>query len=102
MSHQSCGYRVTRLVFDAGQPYETFRGRYEAAVPPADLRPGADMTPEGTGLKQTGGKGIRIAAAGRRSHRLVPPRVTTVRSENQRNYPGRTAVAGRPQPVRCP
>ena len=40
MSHQSCGYRVTRLVFDAGQPCETFRGRYEAAVPPADLRPG--------------------------------------------------------------
>ena len=31
-------YQVTRLVFDAGQPYEKFRGRYEAAVPPADLR----------------------------------------------------------------
>jgi hypothetical protein len=29
-------HRVTRLVFDAGQPYERFRGRYEAAVPPAD------------------------------------------------------------------
>jgi hypothetical protein len=40
MSHQSCGYRVTRLVFDAGQPYEKFRGRYEAAVPAADPRPG--------------------------------------------------------------
>ena len=40
MSHQSFQYRVTRLVFDAGQPYEKFRGRYEAAVPPADPRPG--------------------------------------------------------------
>jgi hypothetical protein len=40
MSHQSCGYRVTRLVFDAGQPHKKFRGRYEATVPPADPRPG--------------------------------------------------------------
>ena len=40
MSHLSLGYQVTRLVFDAGQPYEKFRGRYEAAVPPADPRPG--------------------------------------------------------------
>ena len=40
MSHLSVEYRVTRLVFDTGQPYEKFRGRYEAAVPPADLRPG--------------------------------------------------------------
>jgi hypothetical protein len=40
MSHLSVGYQVTRLVFDAGQPYEKFRGRYEAVVPPADLRPG--------------------------------------------------------------
>ena len=40
MSHLSLGYQVTRLVFDAGQPYEKFRSRYEAAVPPADLRPG--------------------------------------------------------------
>ena len=40
MSHLSVEYRVTRLVFDAGQPYEKFRGRYEAAVPPADPRPG--------------------------------------------------------------
>jgi hypothetical protein len=39
-SHLSLGYQVTRLVFDAGQPYEKFRGRYEAAVPPADRRPG--------------------------------------------------------------
>ena len=40
MSHLSVEYRVTRLVFDTGQPYEKFRGRYEAAVPPADPRPG--------------------------------------------------------------
>ena len=40
MSHLSLEYRVTRLVFDTGQPYEKFRGRYEAAVPPADPRPG--------------------------------------------------------------
>jgi hypothetical protein len=40
MNHLSLGYQVTRLVFDAGQPYEKFRGRYEAAVPPADPRPG--------------------------------------------------------------
>jgi hypothetical protein len=29
-------HQVTRLVFDVGQPYEKFRGRYEAAVPAAD------------------------------------------------------------------
>jgi len=29
-------HQVARLVFDAGQPYEKFRGRYEAAVPPAN------------------------------------------------------------------
>jgi hypothetical protein len=40
MSHLSLEYRVTRLVFDTGQPYEKFRGRDEAAVPPADPRPG--------------------------------------------------------------
>ncbi len=40
MSHLSFGYQVTRLVFDAGQPYEKFRGRYEAVVPPADPWPG--------------------------------------------------------------
>jgi Domain of unknown function DUF302 len=39
-SHLSVRYEVTRLVFDAGQPYDKFRGRYEAAVPPADPRPG--------------------------------------------------------------
>lgn len=32
--------QVTRLVFDAGQPYDKFRDRYEAAVPPADPQPG--------------------------------------------------------------
>jgi hypothetical protein len=31
-------HRVTRLVFEAGQPYEKFLSRYEAAVPPADPR----------------------------------------------------------------
>ncbi len=50
-------HRVTRLVFDTGQPYDRFRGRYEAAVPPARehqlgssggrharcLQPGADV-----------------------------------------------------------
>ena len=40
MSHLSLRYQVTRLVFDAGQPYEKFRGRYEAAVPQADPWPG--------------------------------------------------------------
>jgi len=35
-------YRVARLTFDAGQPYEKFRARYEAAVPALDTqRPGA-------------------------------------------------------------
>jgi uncharacterized protein (DUF302 family) len=36
VSVRSFPHRVTRLVFDVGQPYERFRGRYEAAVPPAD------------------------------------------------------------------
>jgi hypothetical protein len=40
MTLQSFDYQVARLVFDAGQPYEKFRGRYEAAVPPVDPRPG--------------------------------------------------------------
>ena len=38
MNVSSFPYQVTRLVFDVGQPYEKFRGRYEAAVPPADPR----------------------------------------------------------------
>jgi hypothetical protein len=36
MNVLSFPHQVTRLVFDAGQPYERFRGRYEAAVPLAD------------------------------------------------------------------
>src|SRR6201993_4675514 len=40
MSPLAVESRAPRLVFDAGQPYEKFRGRYEAAVPPADPRPG--------------------------------------------------------------
>jgi hypothetical protein len=31
-------YRVARLTFDTGQPYEKFRARYEAAVPARDLQ----------------------------------------------------------------
>jgi hypothetical protein len=30
-------HRFTLLAFDTGQPYDRFRSRYEAAVPPADL-----------------------------------------------------------------
>jgi uncharacterized protein (DUF302 family) len=36
MNVLSVSHQVTRLVFDTGQPYEKFRSRYEAAVPPAD------------------------------------------------------------------
>lgn len=35
MNVLSFPHQVTRLAFDTGQPYEKFRGRYEAAVPPA-------------------------------------------------------------------
>ena len=38
MSHLSVPYRATRLIFDAGQPYERFRGRFEAVVPALDPR----------------------------------------------------------------
>jgi hypothetical protein len=38
MNVLSFPHQITRLVFDADQPYERFRGRYEAAVPPADPR----------------------------------------------------------------
>ncbi len=38
MSIQTFPHQVTRLIFDVGQPYEKFRGRYEAAVPAADPR----------------------------------------------------------------
>jgi hypothetical protein len=33
---QSSSYRVIRLAFDVGQPYEKFRARFEAAVPTMD------------------------------------------------------------------
>ncbi len=36
MNALSFPHRVTRLVFDTGQPYEKFCSRYEATVPPAD------------------------------------------------------------------
>jgi hypothetical protein len=56
---------VTRLVFDTGQPYDRFRGRYEAAVPPADgCRPGppggrhAQWRPTGAEAAEPGGHGF--------------------------------------------
>ncbi len=36
MNPLSVSHQVTRLIFDAGQPYEKFRARYEAAVPGLD------------------------------------------------------------------
>ena len=38
MSHLSVPHQATRLIFDAGQPYEKFRSRYEAVVPALDPR----------------------------------------------------------------
>jgi hypothetical protein len=38
MSHLSVPHQAARLIFDAGQPYERFRGRYEAVVPMLDPR----------------------------------------------------------------
>ena len=38
MNVPSVQHQVTRLVFDTGQPYEKFRSRYEAAVPPVQPR----------------------------------------------------------------
>jgi hypothetical protein len=38
MNVLSFPHQVTRLVFDAGQPYEKFRSQFEAAVPSADLQ----------------------------------------------------------------
>ena len=38
MNVLSFPHQVTRLVFDAGQPYEKFRSRFEAAVPSVDLQ----------------------------------------------------------------
>jgi Domain of unknown function DUF302 len=40
--HLSVPHRATRLIFDAGQPYERFLSRFEAVVPAADPRPSAD------------------------------------------------------------
>jgi hypothetical protein len=36
MSHMSVPHQTTRLIFDAGQPYERFRGRFESVVPALD------------------------------------------------------------------
>ena len=38
MGHLSVPHQAARLIFDAGQPYEKFRGRYEAVVPMLDPR----------------------------------------------------------------
>ena len=40
-------HRVTRLVFDTGQPYEQFRARYEAAVPALDEQRLAEFAARG-------------------------------------------------------
>ena len=40
-------HQVTRLVFDTGQPYEEFRARYEAAVPPVDEKRLAEFAARG-------------------------------------------------------
>jgi hypothetical protein len=45
----SVPHHVTRLVFDAGQPYEKFCGRYEATVPARDIRCGE---PAGRHIRQ--------------------------------------------------
>jgi len=37
-SHVSVPHQAARLIFDVGQPYEKFRGRYEAVVPMLDPR----------------------------------------------------------------
>jgi len=39
----SVPHQVTRLVFDTSQPYEKFRSRFEAAVPPVDPRRRGDF-----------------------------------------------------------
>jgi hypothetical protein len=38
VSYLRVPHQATRLIFDAGQPYEKFRGRYEAVVPALDQR----------------------------------------------------------------
>jgi hypothetical protein len=40
-------HRVTRLVFDTGQPYEAFRARYEHAVPALDEKRLAEFAARG-------------------------------------------------------
>ena len=40
-------HRVTRLVFDTGQPYVAFRARYEAAVPALDEKRLAEFAARG-------------------------------------------------------
>ena len=40
-------HQVTRLVFDTGQPYQEFRARYEAAVPPVDEKRLAEFAARG-------------------------------------------------------
>jgi hypothetical protein len=44
ISHVSVPYQVTRLIFDAGQPYERFLSRFEAVVPALDPRLPGDCT----------------------------------------------------------
>lgn len=53
----SVTHQVTRLVFDAGQPYEKFRSRYEAAVPTADPRRGESAAQRGRWPSGTAGPG---------------------------------------------
>jgi hypothetical protein len=59
-------HEVTRLVFDAGQPYEKFRGRYEAAVP-RRIRGGwaepPDGTPGGVTAQQTRASPARMVSS---------------------------------------
>jgi hypothetical protein len=50
-------HQVTRLVFDVGQPYEKFRGRYEAAVPPAN-----PPRPDGFSWRHAQGPGLAADA----------------------------------------
>jgi hypothetical protein len=40
-------HRMTRLIFDTGQPYEEFRVRYEDAVPEADYKRLAEFAERG-------------------------------------------------------
>ncbi len=40
-------HRMTRLIFDTGQPYEEFRARYEDAVPEVDYKKLAEFAERG-------------------------------------------------------